>query len=57
MPNDVGSSRNSTFKFLRNGVWSKIKGWLEEILSSGSKEVLVKSIAQDILVFSMVCFR
>jgi hypothetical protein len=42
MPTDVGSSINGTFKFLRDRVWSKIKGWLEKILSTGCKEVLVK---------------
>jgi hypothetical protein len=35
MPIDVGSSRNGTFKFLRDRVWSKVKGWLEKILSAG----------------------
>nr|XP_051221174.1 uncharacterized protein LOC127339353 [Lolium perenne] len=57
MPTDVGSSINGTFKFLRERVWNKIKGWIEKILSAGGKEVLVKSIAQAIPVFSMACFR
>ena len=57
MPTDVGNSFNGTFKFLRDRVWSKIKGWLEKILSAGGKEVLIKSIAQAIPVYSMACFR
>ena len=57
MPMDVGNSFNGTFKFLRDHVWSKIKGWLEKILSAGGKEVLIKSIAQAIPVYSMACFR
>jgi hypothetical protein len=57
MPTDVASSINGTFKFLRDQVWSKIKGWLEKILSAGGKEVLVKSIAQAIPVYSMACFK
>jgi hypothetical protein len=57
MPTDVGSSRNGTFKFLRDRVWSKVKGWLEKILSAGVKEVLIKSVAQAIPVYSMACFR
>ena len=57
MPTDVGNSFNGTFKFLRDRMWSKIKGWLEKILSAGGKEVLIKSIAQAIPVYSMACFR
>jgi hypothetical protein len=56
MPTDVGSSRYDTFKFLRDRIWSKVKGCLEKILSAGGKEVLIESIAQAIPVFSMACF-
>jgi hypothetical protein len=38
-------------------VWSKIKGWIDKILSSGGKYVLIKSVAKAILVYSMSCFR
>jgi hypothetical protein len=34
-----------------------VKGWLEKILSAGGKEVLIKSAAQAIPVFSMACFH
>jgi hypothetical protein len=57
MPTDVGTSRYGTFKFLRDRVWSKVKGWLEKILLARGKEVLIKSVAQAILVFFMSCFR
>jgi hypothetical protein len=57
MPTDIGSSINGTFKFLRDRVWNKIKGWFERLLLAGGKEVLVKSIAQAIHVFSMACFK
>jgi hypothetical protein len=57
MPTDVGSSKMGTFKFLRDRVWNKIKGWLEKLLSAWGKEVLIKSVAQAIPVFSMACFR
>ena len=57
MPTDVGSSRYGTFKFLKDRVWSKVKGWMEKILSAGGKEVLIKLVAQDIPVYSMACFR
>jgi hypothetical protein len=57
MPTDVGSSKYGTFKFLKDRVWCKVKGWLEKILSSGGKDVLIKSVAQAIPVYSMYCFR
>jgi hypothetical protein len=57
MPTHVGSSINGNFKFSRDQVWRKMKGWLEKILSAGGEEVLVKSMGQAIPVYSMVCFK
>lgn len=57
MPTDVGHSKNGTFKYLRDGVWEKIKGWMAKLLSSAGKEVLIKAVAQAIPVYSMACFR
>ena len=57
IPTDVGSLRYGTFKFLRDRIWSKVNGWLDKILSAGGKEVLIKSIAQSIPIYSMACFR
>ena len=56
MPSDVGSSKNGAFKYLRDRVWSKVKGWMEKLLSAGGKEVLIRSVAQAIPVYSMSCF-
>ena len=57
MPTDVGQAKNGTFKYLKDKVWEKIKGWMEKLLSAAGKEVLIKSVAQAIPVFSMSCFR
>jgi hypothetical protein len=57
MPIDVGSSMKGMFKFLRDRVWSKVKGWLKKILLAGGKEILIKSIAQAIPIYLMACFR
>ena len=57
MPTEVGHLRNGTFKYLRDRVWEKIKGWMEKLLSAAGKEVLIKSVAQAIPVYSMACFR
>jgi hypothetical protein len=53
MPSDVGSSKNGAFKYLKDRLWAKIQGWMEKLLSSAGKEVLIKSIAQAIRVYSM----
>uniref|UniRef100_A0A453E0I2 Reverse transcriptase domain-containing protein n=1 Tax=Aegilops tauschii subsp. strangulata TaxID=200361 RepID=A0A453E0I2_AEGTS len=34
MPTDVGHSKNGTFKYLRDHVWEKVKGWMEKLLSA-----------------------
>ena len=57
MPTDVGHSKNGTFRYLRDRAWENIRGWMEKILSAAGKEVLIKSVAQSIPVFSMSCFR
>ena len=57
MPSDVGSSRNGAFKYLKDRLWNKIQGWIEKTMSTAGKEVLVKSVAQVIPVFSMSCFK
>lgn len=57
LPIEVGSSKNGNFKYLRDRVWEKIKGWMAKILSSTGKEVLIKAVAQAIPMFSMSCFR
>ena len=57
MPSDIGTSKNGAFKYLKDHLWSKVQGWVENTMSSAGKEVLVKSVAQSIPVFSMSCFK
>lgn len=57
MPSDVGSSKNGAFKYLKYRVWNKVKGWMEKLLSAGGKDVLIKSVAQAVPVYSMPCFK
>lgn len=58
MPTDVGVSSNGAFKYLKDKVWQRVQGWLEQkSLSAGGKEILIKAVAQAILTFSMSCFR
>jgi hypothetical protein len=57
MPSDVGRSLNGAFKYLRDRVWKRIQGWIEQMLSVGGKDMLIKSIVQAIPTFSMSCFK
>ena len=57
LPTAVGSSRNETFKFLKDKLWARIHGWIEKCLLVAGKEVLVKAVAQAITTSSMSCFK
>ncbi|XP_073354033.1 uncharacterized protein [Aegilops tauschii subsp. strangulata] len=57
MPSDVGNSKNGCFKYLKDRLWSKVQGWIETTMSTAGKEVLVKSVAQAVPVYSMSCFK
>ena len=35
----------------------KVHGWMEMVLSTGEKEVLIKSVAQAVSTYSMSCFK
>jgi hypothetical protein len=57
MPSDVGRSVSGAFKYLRDRVWKRVQGWLESLLSCAGKEILIKSVAQAIPIYSMSCFK
>lgn len=57
LPSDVGRDRKGTFSYLKDRVWKHLLGWMEKTLSGAGKEVLIKSVVQAILIYSMVLFR
>ena len=57
MQTNAGQSKIGTFRYLRDRVWEKVKGWMEKLLSTAGKEVLIKAVAQALTVYSMACFR
>ena len=57
MPSDVGSLLSGAFKYLKDRVWDRVQGWMDQCLSAGGKEVLIKSVAQAIPTFFMSSFR
>jgi hypothetical protein len=57
LPTDVGRTTNGAFKYLKDRVWNKVQGWIEQTLSAGGKDVLIKTVAQAIPTYTMGCFR
>lgn len=56
LPSEVGKSKNGTFKYIKDRLWGKVKGWIEKCLAGAGKEILIKSVAQAVPTFSMSCF-
>jgi hypothetical protein len=54
---EVGRSTNRSFLYLKDRVWSKVQGWIEQTWSVEGKEVLIKVVAQAIPTHTMGCFR
>jgi len=57
LPAMLGAERSDCFRHLIHRVNSRINGWKEILLSLGGKEILIKSIAQAILVCAMMVFK
>ncbi|XP_071680070.1 uncharacterized protein [Lolium perenne] len=57
MPSNVGRSTSGAFKFLKDRIWKRIQGWIEQCLSAGGKDVLIKAVLQAIPIYSMACFK
>ena len=57
LPSDVGRAKEGCFKYLKDRIWKHVQGWMEKCLSTGGKEVLIKSVAQAIPTYSMACFK
>jgi hypothetical protein len=56
-PTHVGNSINEYFKYLKDRVWKRVQGWMEQTLLARGKEVLIKADAQAIPTYSMSCFK
>ncbi|XP_050259802.1 uncharacterized protein LOC126704853 [Quercus robur] len=56
LPSLVGRSKSNTFINLKQRVANKVSGWKEKLLTTASKEILIKAIAQAIPSYSMSCF-
>nr|DAD41264.1 TPA_asm: hypothetical protein HUJ06_015587 [Nelumbo nucifera] len=56
LPTEIQKSRSATSKFIIERVSHMIQGWKEKILTPTSKEVVLKSVASSLPIYSMSCF-
>lgn len=57
LPAMVGADQSDCFRHLIDRVVVRISGWKEKLLSTGGKEILVKSIVQAVPVYTMMVFK
>ena len=53
LPVFMGRSKNETFTYIKDRLWKKLNGWRGSMLSSASKEILIKTVAQAIPLYTM----
>ncbi|KAB2622357.1 ribonuclease H protein [Pyrus ussuriensis x Pyrus communis] len=54
---DLGASKKKVFKEVWNKLDERINGWAEQFLSIAGKEVLIKSVAAALPIYTMSCFQ
>ncbi|KAL9687678.1 hypothetical protein QQ045_032085 [Rhodiola kirilowii] len=57
MPIFFKARKLAAFKEVEEKCWRRVHGWKEKWLSLAGKEILIKSILQDVPVFIMSCFK
>ncbi|XP_050222755.1 uncharacterized protein LOC126672846 [Mercurialis annua] len=57
LPSVVSKSKKETFSEIKLRIAHRLSGWKEQMLSSGGKETLIKSVVTSIPVYLMSCFR
>lgn len=56
LPSYVGKSKNDSFKYIKDRLWGKVRGWIERCMASAGKEILIKSVAQVVPTFFVSSF-
>ena len=57
LPSKIGRSKNELFVEIKERVGRKLARWKEKLLSIVGREILIKVVAQDILMYTMRCFQ
>ncbi|KAI9177267.1 hypothetical protein LWI28_013024 [Acer negundo] len=53
----IGRSKKVLFENIKDRLWGKVKVWRSKLLSMGGKEVMIKSVLQSILAYTMSIFK
>ena len=56
LPVLVRKSKKETFAYVKDRVWKKLQSWRGGLLSSAWREILVKTVAQALPMYSIQCF-
>ncbi|CAL1378053.1 unnamed protein product [Linum trigynum] len=54
---EVGRSKKDLFVYLKDRIRKKFAGWKERSMSAAAREVLIKSVAQAQLTYTMSIFK
>ncbi|KAM6566267.1 hypothetical protein CsatA_025395 [Cannabis sativa] len=57
LPQHIGRSKKQMFHYLHDKVWAHLHNWKNKVFSKGGKEILLKSVIQEIPTYTMACFR
>ena len=57
LPSLVGRNKKNTFNSIKDKLRKKLAGWKEKLLSKAGKEVLIKTVAQAILTYTIEWFQ
>lgn len=56
LPVFIQKSKKETFAYVKDRLWKKLQSWRRGLLSSIGCELLVKTVAQALPMYSMKCF-
>ena len=57
LPSLVGRNKRDTFNAIKEKLGKTLAGWKEKMLLKVGKDVLIKAVAQVILIYTMSCFK
>ena len=57
LPSLVGKNKCNTFQQLMEGLNNKLSNWKKKLLSHVRKEILIKTVAQAVLTYTMSVFK
>ncbi|XP_021756104.1 uncharacterized protein LOC110721271 [Chenopodium quinoa] len=57
IPTIVGRSKKAIFEAVIDRIWKKLQGWKEKLLSRAGKEILLKSVIQEIPTYLMGVYK